>query len=117
MFEGERSGEPRWAWLAQRVRDVATACAAGSLERLRVVDGDVEIEVRRGAAAPSARSVAAGTDAPAFEPPSRNGDPDGRAEPALVRSDVVASSACSSLTANRSITASRCSPSSADRSP
>ena len=89
MFEGERSGDPRWASLAQRVRDVATACADGSLERLRVVDGDVEIEVRRGAAAPSARTVATGTDAPAFDPPSRNGDADGRTEPALVRSDVV----------------------------
>src|ERR1700722_828596 len=89
MSEGERSGDPRWASLAQRVRDVATACADGSLERLRVVDGDVEIEVRRGGVAPNAAPVATGQDAPAHEPPSRNGDSDRRAEPAFVRSDVV----------------------------
>jgi len=89
MSEGERSGDPRWASLAQRVREVATACADGSLERLRVVEGDVEIEVRRGGAAQSARPVAAGYDAPAFEQPSRNGDPDHGPEPVFVRSDVV----------------------------
>ncbi len=40
MPEPQRSGAPRWEALAQRVRDVATACADGALERLRVVDGE-----------------------------------------------------------------------------
>ncbi len=89
MSEGEGAAAPRWADLAQRVRQVATSCAEASLERLRVVDGDVEIEVRCHATArPPAAPESGEVESPA-ELVSLNGEADHRREPAFVHSDVV----------------------------
>jgi acetyl-CoA carboxylase biotin carboxyl carrier protein len=86
----EKSGGASWSEVADRVREVAAACTAASLERLRVVSGDVEIEVRR---RPLSRAVVAAApsspDDPLPEAPSRNGEVAQAIEPVLLRSDVV----------------------------
>lgn len=81
----------QWDDVALRVRDVATAAEASGLTRLTIVDGDLEIEVRRAAphvAAPErAPAAALETD----DAPSGNGvvHAGGDREATTLRSDVV----------------------------
>jgi 2-amino-4-hydroxy-6-hydroxymethyldihydropteridine diphosphokinase len=76
-----------WDEVTRRIREVAAACVAGGLARVRVVQADFEVEVRRSGSIPAA--VPEGVLEPAAQaPPSGNGLV-ARAEPAVVRSDVV----------------------------
>jgi acetyl-CoA carboxylase biotin carboxyl carrier protein len=79
-----------WAEVAERVRQVAAACADGDLLRVRVADAEMEIEVRRSAAV-SVR-LPAGPDAEpeAWEQgPSSNGVVAREPEPEVLTADVV----------------------------
>jgi acetyl-CoA carboxylase biotin carboxyl carrier protein len=83
------AGPPAWSEVTARLHEVAAACERAGLGRLRVVEGDLEIEVRRAPAAPQPAAAApVGLD-PAGEPVPADADQAQRPEPAVVRSDVV----------------------------
>jgi acetyl-CoA carboxylase biotin carboxyl carrier protein len=86
----EGSAASSWPEVAERLREIAATCAEAGLGRLRVVEGDLEIEVRRDV---GERRVSAPQSAPASEaaglPLSLNGELPSAADHVLVRSDVV----------------------------
>jgi biotin carboxyl carrier protein len=86
----EEDARERWAYVAQRVRDVAAACAAGGLARVRVASAELEIDVRRSALhviAEMEAAVPAGIAA--SEQHSNNGVVGAEPEPEVLRADVV----------------------------
>jgi len=86
---GVKPAKVHWDDVTRRIREVAAACVAAGLTRLRVAEGDLEIEVRR-SRLPLLHSAAEATEAPLAEgPPSGNGVVPHPAEPVTLRSDVV----------------------------
>jgi len=87
---GSGSNAPRvdWDLTLERVRQAAEFCASSGLVRYRVEEGDLEIEVRRRAATPSAQPVAVAEPAP-LAVPSPNGSATHSRPPAVVKAEFV----------------------------
>jgi acetyl-CoA carboxylase biotin carboxyl carrier protein len=80
----------QWAEVADRVRQVAAACADGNLLRVRVADAEMEIEVRRtGAASVAPRPGPTAEPETGEQGPSTNGSVARAPEPELLTADVV----------------------------
>jgi acetyl-CoA carboxylase biotin carboxyl carrier protein len=79
-----------WAEVAERVRQVAAACADGNLVLVRVADAAMEVEVRRSGAAGVPRLAGPAAEPEAEEHgPSSNGAVAREPEPEVLTADVV----------------------------
>lgn len=78
-----------WAQVAERVREVAAACAQGALVRVRVEDANVEIEVRRSGMPAAVPVPPPAAETEAEQGPSSNGLVAREPEPEMLTADVV----------------------------